>query len=462
MNVSIAIPTYDDHEGLWGTLATLRAMSQTRDMQIACVDNNPTGVHGAANESACSEFDAVYHKCEIVGNARAKDMCVRRSPTEYVLVMDSHVVLDEGGIDALRSAIEWHGRTALYHGPLRTGGNHYHTHFKDEWGSSLWGVWGDDEVRRKAGVPYEIQAMGMGVFVASRSMWDRIGGFHPDLVGFAGEEWYIHTKYRNHGGRVISVPGLVWKHRFHKPHRVNGPSFGLDIRYKNYVIALNEAGIDLTRLNKEYGMVAAETWVSYVPEGGRVLLDIDGGWDYVYALGRDDLPSCNLQVKDTPEMHAIAVQYAQRVPTAYGGGEYDFVMCNGGGVNAYAGTVGYIACPRVRDINGQYAELTPPEGYWAWRMTDALVVYTNVPANAEPELPSLLRRARNLATSLIAGGVSRATPELVMARRDICTSNGGVCPTNRRRISDNKCSACGCALEHKLSLAGQHCPEGHW
>ena len=153
----------------------------------------------------------------------------------------------------------------------------------------------------------------------------------------------------------------------------------------------------------------------------------------------------------------MAVRYAQRKPDPYEGGQYDVVFCDGGKVNTYA----QAGVRRIVVVKGDGAP-EMPKGYWAYRATAAHTVYTCDPADAEPALPGLLAQARNLAVSLVTGGLSASTPELMEVRRAICASNGGVCPTAKRRLSDNRCSECGCALEYKIALAGQKCPDGHW
>lgn len=59
--------------------------------------------------------------------------------------------------------------------------------------------------------PFEIPAMGMGLFACRKDAWL---GFAPGIFGFGGEEWCIHERYRQAGRRTLCLPFLQWWHRF--------------------------------------------------------------------------------------------------------------------------------------------------------------------------------------------------------------------------------------------------------
>lgn len=477
--MTYAIPTYDDYSGLWGTLAALREYQDVTALVV--VDNNPDGAHAPANEKACGEFGARYVAEPVVGNARAKQKCVESSPPGPVCVLDSHVVLARdftGAVARARATLAARGvrpETCILQGPLCMGDT-WATHMADEWRGVHWGTWGDDRVRRLApgAEPFEIGAMGMGVFVVDRDFFLRHAPFAPDLIGFTGEEWYTHTKYRRAGGGAYCAPALAWRHRFHQPHMPLSTTYGGDVLRANYVRQHSELGLDMSRILPVMPDApapapapapppdASSGWTEYVKPGWRVLLDEDYGvWDRVFRLEAGALPGCSLQVKGHGELYAAAVKYALRKADVYDAKGYDAVLCDGGRVGAYAAGAdkpSRIVCAVI----DPHADCEPPAGYWTYRKGGHFVCYTRDPADAEPGLPGRVTMLRNLAVSLVKGGLSAANPELVQARKDVCESNGGVCPGEKRRISDDRCSECGCSLQAKRSLAGQQCPLAYW
>ena len=129
-----------------------------------------------------------------------------------------------------------------------------------------------------------------------------------------------------------------------------------------------------------------------------------------------------------------------------------------------------IACPTVREFgtaDGRALDVGSgavpvPDGYWVYRRTDELTVFTCDPRDAEPALPGKMRMALNLARTLVTAGLATAPQELQDTRREICESHGGACPGGKRRISDDRCSDCGCHLGAKRALAGAACPLAYW
>ena len=465
-DVCYAVPTCDDHKGLWGTLAALRSHTAERGVPVVVVDNNPDGPQADANKNACDEFAAAYVVEPVSGNARAKQKCVESAPRPYVCVIDSHVVLAPDFtakiVAAYATLPEELQAATIMHGPLRMG-DAYATHMDDVWRGTAWGTWGDDSVRRLApgGVPFEIGAQGMGVFVVNRAFFLAHAPFAPDLIGFTGEEWYTHTKYRRAGGRAYCAPALEWVHRFHQPYMQLGPAFAGDVLRANYVRQHQELGLDMNRILP----TVALDWTGYVKPGARVLLDERVGvWDRVFQLQPGDMGGCSLQVSadagGVGGLFDAAVRYAKRPPEAYAPeGGYDFVLTDGGSTHAVAAQY---APARVACAIDGYADASPPADYWTYRKDNGLIVYTCDPADAEPGLPSKLRMLRNLVGTLARTGLTQAPPELAAARAAVCESNGGACPAGKRRLSDNRCSDCGCALEYKQTLLHATCPLGYW
>lgn len=112
--------------------------------------------------------------------------------------------------------------------------------------------------------PFAIPAQGLGVFSARKASWL---GFNPLFRGFGGEEWYIHTKYRNAGRSCMSLPALRWVHRFARPAGVPYVPT-LWNKARNYAIGLREVGLSLERMKDHF---LAETNLS------------ENQWEYLMA-----------------------------------------------------------------------------------------------------------------------------------------------------------------------------------
>tara|TARA_Y100000034_G_C6853377_1_gene387434 strand:- start:610 stop:1278 length:669 start_codon:yes stop_codon:yes gene_type:complete len=172
--------------------------------------------------------------------------------------MDSHVLLDVGGLQAF---MDWYEATTSVRDDLFTGPmvypnlETYSTHMTDTWGAGMWGQWASSPAGKlkrhtirngdtvsvgvDCGPPFEINAMGLGLFAARKDSWL---GFNPKFKDFGGEEFYIHTKYRQHGRKCWSIPQLRWMHRFNQT--VAYPA-SIESRLHNYVIGLTELGLPL-------------------------------------------------------------------------------------------------------------------------------------------------------------------------------------------------------------------------
>jgi hypothetical protein len=82
----------------------------------------------------------------------------------------------------------------------------------------------------------------------------------------------------------------------------------------------------------------------------------------------------------------------------------------------------------------------------------------------EPELPSRLEMARNLATAAAveAMAIARRTPKITESeasrRRAICQAN----TCGQHRPSDDRCAACGCPVLAKSRWRSTTCPLALW
>lgn len=251
---------------------------------------------------------------EVEGTSAPRDLVFRRASGRYVLCLDCHVMLWPGAIKSLLDYYEGDPNTGdLVSGPIYMDNlSSYGTHFDDVWRGQMWGVWasawrcpcgyifcprevpttgspgvlyypimggervddcpqcnklihvtsswwGHEVPLLGAGYypigsgcgdpPFEIPAMGLGVFSCARDAWL---GFNPQFRGFGGEEFYIHTKFRQAGHKCVCLPQLRWIHRFtrtgqHVPYPLNNWN-----KLRNHVIGHQELGLPLSRLHAEW------------------------------------------------------------------------------------------------------------------------------------------------------------------------------------------------------------------
>jgi hypothetical protein len=96
-----------------------------------------------------------------------------------------------------------------------------------------------------------------------------------------------------------------------------------------------------------------------------------------------------------------------------------------------------------------------PDGHWGpWMRCET----------EEPPLPSLPQMALNYAAAqgrdILAGRPRRTPEECAEIVRVHCEGEGTPCP--HFRLTDRRCSACGCPVAEKIPMAREHCPMGKW
>lgn len=260
---TLVMPTFNDFDNVWGTVQSAWEFHGEHLEEIIVVDNNPGGPQASTLVAFCN----MAHKVRYIpfnlnrGTAPAKGMAIASAHTERIVCVDSHVILGRGAFDALNQFYDANpsAKNDLVHGPL-VYANRVDTssHFTDKWQGEMWGVWGLDE-RIKSEPWIEIPAQGMGCFCVHKSTWP---GFNPYFKGFGGEEWYIHEKYRQRGGKVWCVSGFRWLHNFGKPSGNRAPVTRYE-KLRNYCIGLQELNIPLDRLKAHFlesGLVSQEIW----------------------------------------------------------------------------------------------------------------------------------------------------------------------------------------------------------
>lgn len=257
MRLTIGTAVYDDYDGLFFTLEALRTYHRLRDCQaeLVIVDNHPEGEFAediAHYVGMIKEIPArLVPLKDPVGTSPARDEIFRNAQGDIVLVIDCHVLIEPGGLEALLRFFHDHPHPAIVSGPIVL---YDHagimTHFDMVWRDGMWGIWAQDPrgFDRNA-TPFRIPAMGLGLFACRRRDWP---GFHPLARGFGGEECYIHEKMRQRGGDSWCVPSLRWIHRFHNQKRpTRYPNLWSD-RIRNYILEYLELGRDVEELAQHF------------------------------------------------------------------------------------------------------------------------------------------------------------------------------------------------------------------
>src|SRR5215207_9685762 len=240
--LTIGMPTYNDFEGVYFTIQTLRLYHDLEDTELLVVDN-----FGCEHTKRFAEVSKARYvlASEAVGTAAAKNTVLQEARGDAVLCCDSHVLFWPGAIGRLKAYYREHPDCAdLLQGPLVADDLlGISTHFAPVWRDQMWGIWETDPRGLDPdGEPFEIPMQGMGVFSCRRSVWP---GFNPAFRGFGGEEGYIHEKIRQAGGRCLCLPWLRWLHRFTRPSGVPYPLY-MEDKLRNYIIGFTELGLDPT------------------------------------------------------------------------------------------------------------------------------------------------------------------------------------------------------------------------
>lgn len=236
MKLTIGMATYDDYDGTFFTIQALRMYQNLPiDTEILIVDNNPTSKHGEALKNFAEHWDkCIYIPYTEKRSTSIKNEIFKHAKGDYTLCIDSHILIETGGIQALLNYYNANPDTKnwitgpLWHDDLKT----VSTHFEPKWNDTMYGVWGNDTEAYNKGEPFEIPMMGCGLFSCKTSNWL---GYNQLFTGFGGEEGYIHEKFRRNGGKCICIPQLKWNHRFGRPNGIPYPNTYQDRAWNYYV-----------------------------------------------------------------------------------------------------------------------------------------------------------------------------------------------------------------------------------
>lgn len=321
--LTIGMSAYDDFPGVYMTIQALKLYQDVRHCELVVVDNHPNNADGTDSKairnlvegmSTKNFLQARYFPLENpVGTTIPRQMIFDMAEGQYVMVMDSHVMLIPGALAALKEHYTLNPDSKdIISGPLFNDMlGMVGTHFNYIWRAEMWGRWGqayrcpicdrmfscnDEPTDGKVhyldlmgqiegspiqasyiegctgcghtfpkdipwpgherilvqqgyksaadpikNVPFEIPAMGLGLFACRKDAW---AGWGYDCRGFGGEECCIHDIHRKEmGGKVICLPKLAWTHRFaHKQ-----PLYPLNTwnKVRNYILFFKRLGYDL-------------------------------------------------------------------------------------------------------------------------------------------------------------------------------------------------------------------------
>lgn len=244
MKWSICLPSYNNFTEVFFTVQSLRMYHDLKDTEIIVVDN--FGDNVLANWVKNNGKNVVKYErhTDVQCGSAAKNRAIEIAKGEFVLCMDSHILVKRGALD-----VELDGDN-FYQGPLMYSSCiKYSMAWEPVWRKHMWGIW-SQSVTELPKEPIEIWAMGAGFFACRRDSWL---GFNPAFRGFGGESGYIQEKYRKAGRKVYSHPKMVWMHLFHNEGTKIPYPLKLQDRIKNYLIGFRELGLDTAPIYKEFG-----------------------------------------------------------------------------------------------------------------------------------------------------------------------------------------------------------------
>ena len=236
--LTIGMATYDDFDGVFFSIQSIRMFHLNRineEVEFIVIDNNPDGKHGSMVKGFVENWvKGKYIPFTAKKSTSARNEIFKNASGEYTICIDSHVLIENGGIENLLNYYKENPDSKdLISGPLWYDDlKNYSTHFDPVWRDIMYGIWAANKEDYEKGNPFEIPMMGLGLFSCKTSAWQ---GFNEKFKGFGAEEGYIHEKFRRAGGKCICLPKLKWNHRFGRPDGARYPNYVED-RIWNYFI----------------------------------------------------------------------------------------------------------------------------------------------------------------------------------------------------------------------------------
>lgn len=250
--ITIGMPSYRNPSEVWFTVMALRMYQDLSNTEILVIDN-------AGDDRVQKVARDMRVRCEVYterqGTSAGKDGVFELAKGEFVLCMDSHILLAPGVVAKLRAwvAENWEDARNLIHGPMMYDSMKKYSHqWLDTWRGNMWGVW-DQAQKQLPEEPLEIDMAACGLMGCRKDAWL---GFAPECRGFGGQAGVIHAKYHKANRKVLILPWLVWAHNFHR-ETVPYPVHRRDI-IRNYLYGFDDAGLDTTPIYEHYGQKQVE------------------------------------------------------------------------------------------------------------------------------------------------------------------------------------------------------------
>jgi hypothetical protein len=218
MKLSVVIATCKDFYRLHFTIQALKMyhpVCASKDCEFIVFDNAPDTEDGRATKKFIEgPIRGKYFGFSSPQSSWNKYRTIPFADGEVVLGLDSHVLIQPGGIDKL---LDYFARNPesknlvqgqLLYDPLESGP----TKLDERWSGHMKGVWVESKPLLTEG-EFPINNMGMGLWAIRKQAWK---GISPYFRGFGSEEWTIHRYIKHWGGETILLGGLSWWHSFQK------------------------------------------------------------------------------------------------------------------------------------------------------------------------------------------------------------------------------------------------------
>ena len=273
--LTIGMANWEDVEGAFWTLTSIRqyhVKAERTDVELLVIDDMPEKQQDL--ENVCNNSGARYvHHSKNKGPAHAKDSVWEHAKGEYVLLVDSHVLLAPCSVQYIIDAIDSDliGKD-LWTGPLLNERGHMiASELLPEWRGQFFGVWHTDPELPKIKIK-EIEGHGSAYTLMKREHYPY---FSKHFKGFSAEELYIHQKVRNNGGKCYVHLDLGWVHRFYRSKPITY-SLTLNDKFHNYLVASYEMGWSIKQCCEYFAKnLPAEQHKSVMDGVKAILSDID-------------------------------------------------------------------------------------------------------------------------------------------------------------------------------------------
>ena len=251
MRLTIGMPSYNNFTEVFFTVQALRLYHDLTDCEILVVDNFGDKHLASFARNNGGGIVRLIQDTKVQGVSYAKNKVFSAANGEWVLCIDSHILLLPGAVDAAKKL----EGDDFYQGPLAYSNcKKYSCFWEPNWRGHMWGTWGKSYTDADLPTePFEIWAMGAGFFCCRRDTWL---GFNSGFTGFGGESGYIQEKYRQSGRKVFCHPALKWMHLFHTDGSKIPYPLRQQERIKNYLLGFRERGRDTAPIYKEFGTAA--------------------------------------------------------------------------------------------------------------------------------------------------------------------------------------------------------------